>query len=111
MIRANHKLSFFDKLVLFANYGFAFSLLVSYLAPFVSPQTFWPVAFFGLAYPFLLLFSLFFMVYWFFRSKKHILISFIAIIIGYKALTDHFGFHKPTEDAPKKTAGLIRVMT
>ncbi|OCX52371.1 hypothetical protein BEL04_12945 [Mucilaginibacter sp. PPCGB 2223] len=111
MIKANHKLSFFDKLVLFANYGFAFSLLLSYLAPYVSPQTFWPIAFFGLAYPFLLLFSLFFIVYWFFRSKKHILISAIAIIIGYQAITSHFGFHKPTDDVPKKSAGMIRVMT
>jgi len=111
MIRAKTQLSFFDKLVLFANYGFAFSLLVSYLAPFISPQTFWPVAFFGLAYPLLLTFTLFFIIYWFFRSKKHMLISIIAIAIGYKALTDNFGFHKPTDDVQKKSADQIRVMT
>ncbi|WP_448702493.1 endonuclease/exonuclease/phosphatase family protein [Mucilaginibacter sp. AW1-3] len=111
MIKAKPKLSFFDKLVLFTNYGFAFSLLVSYVAPFVSPQTFWPVAFFGLAYPFLLLFSLFFIVYWFFRGKIYMLVSIIAIGIGYKAICANIGFHKPTDDAQKKSAEHIRVMT
>jgi len=110
MIKAKIKLSFFDKLVLVTNYCFAFSLLVSYLAPFVSPQTFWPVAFFGLAYPFLLVFSIFFIVYWFFRSKRHMLISIVAIAIGFKAIVSNFGFHKPTEDIPKTSADQIRVM-
>lgn len=111
MIKAKHKLTFFDKLVLFTNYVFAFSLLLSYVAPFISPQTFWPVAFFGLAYPFLLLFSLFFIVYWYFRAKIYMLISVVAIAIGFKAITANFGFHKPTEDAPKQSASQIRVMT
>lgn len=111
MIKAKSRLPFFDKLVLLTNYAFAFALLLSYLAPFVSPQTFWPIAFFGLAYPFLLLFSLFFIVYWFFRGKKHMLVSVVAILIGYKALGANFGFHKPTSDAPKTSAGIIRVMT
>ena len=110
MIKAKPRLTFFDKLVLFTNYAFAISLLISYLAPFTSPQTFWPVAFFGLAYPFLLLFSLFFIVYWFFRRKIYMLVSVIAIGIGYKALCDNIGFHKPTEDAPKKSGDMIRVM-
>jgi len=111
MIKAKSGLTFFDKLVLFTNYVFAISLLISYLAPFTSPQTFWPIAFFGLAYPLLLLFSLFFIVYWFFRRKIYMLVSVIAIGIGYKALRDNIGFHKPTEDAPKKSGEMIRVMT
>jgi endonuclease/exonuclease/phosphatase family metal-dependent hydrolase len=111
MIKAKSRLTFFDKLVLFTNYVFAISLLISYLAPFTSPQTFWPVAFFGLAYPFLLLFNLFFIVYWFFRRKIYMLVSIVAIGIGYKALCDNIGFHKPTEDVPKKSGDMIRVMT
>lgn len=59
-------------------------LLLSYLAPFVSPQLFWPIAFLGLAYPVLLLCNIVFIIYWlvFFRLK--FLFSLAAIVIGFR---------------------------
>ncbi len=110
MIKANPKLSFFNKLVLFFNYVFAGALLISYLAQFVSPATFWPIAFFGLAYPPLLTVNLLFLVYWLFVSKRHMLLSVICIALGYHTFFNNFGFHKPTSEAPKESGAQIRVM-
>jgi len=110
MIKANPKLSFFNKLVLFFNYVFAGALLISYLAQIVSPATFWPIAFLGLAYPMLLTANLVFMLYWFFASKRHMLISIVCIAVGYHTFFNNFGFHKPASEAPKETGAQIRVM-
>jgi endonuclease/exonuclease/phosphatase family metal-dependent hydrolase len=110
MIKAKSKLPFFDKLVLFFNYLFAAGLLISYLAPFINPQTFWPIAFFGLAYPLLLTVNLLFLVYWFFRSKIYMLVSIACIVVGYNVFLNNFGFHKPTADTSKQSGNQIRLM-
>ena len=49
------------------------SLLLSYLAPYVSPKSVWAIAFFGLAYPYLLLINLIFLVSWAIAKKKMVL--------------------------------------
>ncbi len=59
-------------------------LLVSYLAPYVSPQLFWPIAFLGLAYPVLLLANIIFIVYWLIFFKLKFVFSLVVILIGYK---------------------------
>jgi endonuclease/exonuclease/phosphatase family metal-dependent hydrolase len=59
-------------------------LLASYLAPYVSPQVFWPVAFLGLAYPVLLLANVLFIFYWLLFFKLKFVFSLAVIIIGFK---------------------------
>jgi len=109
MIRAKNKLSFFDRLVLYVNYLFVAAILISYLAPVTDPKNFWPVAFFGLAYPVLLLLNAIFVVYWLFRSRVYALISLIAILVGWKVLNNNIGFRKAVFDGPK-AEGDIRMM-
>ncbi len=104
--------SFFSKAVFYANLLVAALLLISYLASFTDPRTFWPIAFFGLAYPLFLLLNLLFLVYWLFRSPKYALISFICILSGYKFLTGSIGFRETTAiSVPKSSQNFIRVMT
>ncbi len=70
--------------IVFALNGIAIlMLLMAYLAPFVSPAVFWPFAFFGLAYPLILILNILFIIYWivFFRIK--FLLSLVVILIGY----------------------------
>ncbi|WP_295650745.1 endonuclease/exonuclease/phosphatase family protein [uncultured Mucilaginibacter sp.] len=110
MIRANHKLSFFDKLVLYTNYLFVLALLISYLAPVTDPKNFWPVAFFGLGYPVLLFMNALFIVYWLFRVKLYVLVSVIGILIGWKVLNNNIGFHRSVFDGPKADTSDIRMM-
>lgn len=92
MKKAKRKLSFFTRLLLILNAVAAISLLIAYLAPVVDPRTFWLVAFFGLAYPPLLLVNGIFIIYWLFRRSKWALISAIAILIGWNVLLNNIGF-------------------
>lgn len=106
------KFSFFSKTILVGNLIAAGLLLLSYMASFVDPQTFWPLAFFGLAYPLFLLINAFFIIYWLIRSPKFAIISFVCILAGYKFLTGHIGFRETTAIAvPKSSQNFIRVMT
>lgn len=104
--------SFFSKAFLFFNLLFAAFLLLSYLASLVDPLTFWPLAFFGLAYPWLLLINLLFGVFWLFKKAKFSLISAVAILIGWKFLLNSIGFRESTAiNVPKSSQNFIRVMT
>ena len=71
------------KVVLVLNYLAVFCLLLSYLAPYIDPNSFWPIAFFGLFYPFFFCVNLLFILFWVFMRKKYLWLSFLAISIGY----------------------------
>lgn len=71
------------RILLFINLIFAAGLLLSYMSVYVNPSIFWPVAFFGLVYPFLLLANVLFMIMWLVRLKKEFLISLIIILLGW----------------------------
>ena len=110
--RSNQTLSFFTKLLLFINGVVAIALLISYLAPIVDPRKFWPVAFFGIAYPPLLLANVLFIAYWIIARVRFALISIVAILLGWNALHNNVGFSffgdgKSVSYAP----GKIRVLT
>lgn len=68
-------------------------LLLAYLAVHISPELFWPLAFFGLTYPIWLALNLLFILLWGILRKRYILLSLVAILIGWNHLTDFWGFH------------------
>ncbi len=61
-------------------------LLLSYLALYISPVKFWPIAVLGLAYPVFLLFNLFFILFWLVFLKKYFILSLLAILIGFNQI-------------------------
>ncbi|MEI6508904.1 MAG: endonuclease/exonuclease/phosphatase family protein [Bacteroidota bacterium] len=71
------------RIIFVLNALFIVLLLASYLAPYVSPQIFWPIAFLGLAYPVLLITNLLFIIYWIIFFKLKFLFSLAAIICGF----------------------------
>jgi len=73
----------FYRIILFVNLIFAAGLLLSYMSVFLSPSIFWPVAFFGLVYPFLLIVNLLFVILWLVRLRKEFIISLIIILSGW----------------------------
>ncbi|MEB0261637.1 MULTISPECIES: endonuclease/exonuclease/phosphatase family protein [unclassified Mucilaginibacter] len=104
-------LPFIDSVFLWINYALCASLLLGYLAPYVDPRTFWPIAFFGLAYPPLLLANVIIIVYWLFRRSWFIGLSLITILIGWNVLNNNIGIRLPagaSQSAPKKQ---LRLMT
>ena len=108
--KSDQKLSVFTKLLLFINCGVALALLISYLAPVTDPRKFWPVAFFGLAYPPLFLANLLFIVYWLIARSKLALVSIITILIGWNALHNNIGFSFWNK-APDRSEGNLRVLS
>ncbi len=74
--------------------------LLSYLSPHVNPRVFWPVAFSGLIYPWLLLGNIGFIVLWLILGRSYFLFSLGCILIGYVHFTSLVGLNF----FPKKTA-------
>lgn len=75
-----------NRIMMFCNHLAVIALLISYLAPRVSPVNFWLIAFFGIAYPLLVILNLLFIVYWSLQLKKRGLYSAIVILAGWSVL-------------------------
>lgn len=98
---------FFSRFGLVLATGSAGLLMLAYLAPFTPPDKFWPLSFFGLAYPYILLLNLIFLVYYILVRSKFLLIPVVAILIGYNHLS---GFIQIIPDREAQAEG-IKVLT
>ena len=107
-MKAKKNLPLFDKLLLWVNYVFCLALLISYLAPVTDPRKYWIVAFFGLAYPPVLLLNALLIIYWAFRKRWYFLLSAICIFCGIGVLNNNIGFHSSNSSL---SPGTIRLMT
>jgi endonuclease/exonuclease/phosphatase family metal-dependent hydrolase len=85
--------------------------LLACLAPYVNPARFWPLAFFGLAFPFIAATELLFLLMWLFFDPKWSLLSLVIMLIGWKPLTTFFAWHFSPSSKIIKTPETIRVMS
>jgi endonuclease/exonuclease/phosphatase family metal-dependent hydrolase len=67
-------------------------LLLVYVGVFIAPDKFWPIAYAGLAYPYILFINILFILYWILRARKKFLISLIAVLLGWNFLPALFSF-------------------
>jgi endonuclease/exonuclease/phosphatase family metal-dependent hydrolase len=74
---------------------FAALLILSYLAVFINPRYFWPIAFLGLLYPFLFLLNFAFVVLWAVKLKPQVFLSLTCILIGWIFITRYVQFDIP----------------
>lgn len=86
------------KALLSANILFAIALLISYLAVHISPVDFALPAFFGLAYPYLLLANILIAITWAFLLKIETLISVFVIAVGFNHLVNYIKIGKSSEN-------------
>jgi endonuclease/exonuclease/phosphatase family metal-dependent hydrolase len=86
------------KILLAVNLVFAFTLLVSYLAVVISPDDFALPAFFGLAYPYLLLINILLAIAWAMLLRFEALISVVVIAIGFNHFSNYIKLNKPSGD-------------
>jgi endonuclease/exonuclease/phosphatase family metal-dependent hydrolase len=84
------------RIILAVNAVFAFSLLLSYLAVIINPQTFALPAFFGLAYPYLLLSNIILVIIWAMLLRFEALISVVIIAIGFTHFSNYIKLAKPS---------------
>ncbi len=104
-----HIVGFFSATVLTLNIIAVIAMLLCYIASYIEPDTFWPMVFFGLAYPFILITNTLFFLYWLLRFKKWMFLSLITIAVGWNY---HKSFVKFSglDDHPVPSAN-IRVMS
>lgn len=106
------KLTFLDKLVRLAAIALAVALVLGFVAGRFDPRDLQLIAFFGLAYPFILLLNVLMIVWWCFRKRWLFAVSTLILILsGWNSLTATFGFTGEKGEGPKAEAGLVRMMT
>jgi len=77
------------KSLLAVNVVSAIALLLSYLAVVINPGNFALPAFFGLAYPYLLLINIIFVIVWAMLLKFEALISLVIIALGFNHFSNY----------------------
>jgi endonuclease/exonuclease/phosphatase family metal-dependent hydrolase len=94
------------------NLGLAVIFVLACFQHWLSPETFWFIGYLSIAFPYLLVAVTLFLFFWIF-SKKHklyILISLVALAIGYRQIGVLFSLQANGFEE-EKTPGSIRVMT
>lgn len=88
------------KIIFILNVIISFSLLLSYLSAHLNPSMFYPLAFFGMAYPFLLVANVLFALFWLIAWKKQVFLPVFSILIGYNHIGKFIEFNT-AENAPQ----------
>ena len=86
------KYNFWNKIIVFVNSILAILLLLSYLLPYISPETVPIFTIISLAVPVLLALNIFFIIYWIIKLKKYFTISLISIILGIGYISNIYKF-------------------
>lgn len=73
----------FIYLFLFLNLLVILALLISYLAVFIPPDTFWIPSFFGLAFPFFVTANILFIIFWILVKPRLLFFSLVTVLIGW----------------------------
>ncbi len=84
---------------------------IAYLAPYISPTTFWPISIFGLAFPLLFILNFLFFLYWIFRRKKYFLLSLCCMLLGWGHFSSNFGINGSSAASEKNEITVINFNT
>lgn len=76
---------------------------ISYLAPLVDPERFWPLASLGLLLPWLWLATLLFGLYWLVRRKRAGWLSLATLVLGLDAMARVFALPSPGASADEES--------
>lgn len=97
---------FFVYTLLFLNIVAVFAIGLASLSVFISPAEFWIPALFGMAYPYLLLVNIIFMVLWIVIKPKFALFSFLIILSEFNLIGNYFQLsgNKTTEKGVRVTS-------
>jgi len=92
----------------------AILLSIANLTVYISPETFWPTAFLGLLFPFLLIFTIALFFYWTIRLRKLLILPLVALIISWNNVEKSFqlsGEQKSIADEQKSVTKELKILT
>ena len=97
-------------ILLFLNIVVVVLTLLSCLSPYINPQEMWYFSFFGLAFIYLVLLNIIFIVLWIFIDIKKVILSLLVLLvsIGQIRKTVAFSFGNDKKDQIEKT---VKVMS
>lgn len=99
-----------NKVLLMINIIAGVIFLLACINPFINPQEWWPpLSLLSLAFPFLLLIVLAFLVWWIFIHSRWALISAIALILGGSNILNFFAFKPHAGFRQQKEKNDIRI--
>ena len=94
-----------------ANITVVLLFLCSSLAPFLDPKNWWFISFLGLAFPFLLVLVILFLIGWLILLRpRYALLSFFALLLGFKSIQVFFAFQIPGSFRYNREPGTIRIV-
>lgn len=99
MINNKRRIGFWGFILRLINILLIIALLFSYLAQWISPSHFWPIAFFGMAYPAIATLNLLFVFHWIIRRRKFVIYPSIALLIGIGMISRFIGIGSNMEMA------------
>jgi len=84
-------------------------LIACYLSQWISPASFWPLAFFGLLFPALIVIQIAFLLFFIVLRSKAIVFPVILILFGWSSIVQSFQVPHPANTESEKNT--IKVMT
>lgn len=94
-----HRFRFIRWIFIFLNILFVLALLAAYLCPYISPEKYSFLPFFGLSYSLLVAANLVFVLIWLFVRVRWSLLSLITILLGFNHIIAHLQYSKAHEFA------------
>jgi endonuclease/exonuclease/phosphatase family metal-dependent hydrolase len=91
-LTTNHLKQIFVFTLLLLNILAVTALAFAEVSVFLSPEKIWFAALFGMAYPYLLVINLVFIVLWIIIRPKYTLISILVILAGYSHISNYVQF-------------------
>ena len=77
----------FHYTIFFINSFALFGILFSLISPFINPNVFWPISFFGLFFPVFVITLFVFSIFWFFHNKKYMWINIVFLFLSVPYLS------------------------
>ena len=87
---------FTKRVLIILNIIVAAIFLLACLAPYLDTSTWWFMSLLALGFPFLLIAVILFFIFWLFVKFKYVVISVIALLIGWKNISRLFAVHPQT---------------
>jgi len=83
------------------NVAIAFILIFANATPYTNPSNFYPLAFLGLTYSFILFINFAFLLFWIFNKKIYFLISFVILFFSWDNVNKMLAFSDTVKPAEK----------
>jgi endonuclease/exonuclease/phosphatase family metal-dependent hydrolase len=106
------KKGLFRKIMWVLNLLAVTGLILSYLAAWISPETIWWLALFGLGFEILFVINVLFVIYWLVGRNRRLFLSLLFVLLGIGRIGSIFQFHffQESEEA-LRDKGYIKVMS